>query len=500
MSVPSKMSATPKIQHSLSRILFYEDDDEAINSTVQSDSKRDKYMSDSMSELGQIAILSNSRASLRYQPRRRMTTSPGNARSESFRLVDDKEHLEKEIVDIETTDSGCMATLVKIKGSILGIMAALMFVSSNVVMKKSIHLSPTDHSAIRYTLTFIIMVIICKYNKIKILGPRKFFKLLLIRGFLGSIALMSFYFAILFLTPSDAVTLVHSSIIITAILSRIFLGEKLTLAHFLAVFLTFNGVLFISKPDFIFKRESLENSSSYNMTTNPDESSLESLKPMLGNYLKLFSRSACIFDSSFLKKGIFFALVCATSTSNVYLILKKLTNAKVHWATSIIYVCWAGLPLSIIISILLVYQGSYHKNFDLERDDFPMDIYYSMLSASFSLGGQILLTLAFFYEDATKLAVLRTTDVFFACLLQYFMLGVVIDYLTIIGSCSILLATFTILSFKIMQDRYDDYKVSQQAKNDTGNSNLKAEKDTNENGENSETNTSCCLDLIFFKV
>ena len=88
-----------------------------------------------------------------------------------------------------------------------------------------------------------------------------------------------------------------------------------------------------------------------------------------------------------------------------------------------------------------------------------MDLFYSLFSAVLSLGGQILLTLALIYEDPTKLAVLKTTDVFFACLLQYCLLGIVIDYLAVIGSCSILAATLTILSFRYFQDRYEDHKA-----------------------------------------
>jgi drug/metabolite transporter (DMT)-like permease len=119
-------------------------------------------------------------------------------------------------------------------------------------MKRSIHLSPSDHSLIRYLVSFVVMAIICKYNDLKILGPRSELKLLSLRGLFGSLNVFAVYFSIMFLNPSDATTLVHVSIIITSIISRFFLGEKLTLAHLVAIVLTANGVLFISKPSFLF--------------------------------------------------------------------------------------------------------------------------------------------------------------------------------------------------------------------------------------------------------
>jgi len=200
------------------------------------------------------------------------------------------------------------------------------------------------------------------------------------------------------------------------------------------------------------------------------------------------------FHFYFSNKGIFLALASATCTSSVYFILKKLSNAKVHWACSTIYVCWGGLPLSILLSILSIYQGSYHQKLELELDDLPMDLLYSFFSAFLSLGGQILLTLALIYEDPTKLAVLKTTDVFFACLLQYFLLGIVIDYLAVIGSCSVLAATLTILSFRYFQDRYEDHKANRMAEDDA-----EKLKDSMKENNGSAMN-SCCLEFIFFQI
>ena len=56
----------------------------------------------------------------------------------------------------------------------------------------------------------------------------------------------------LMLTPSDAAALGNTSIIFTAVLARIFLKEQLGVIHFVAITLTITGVIFISKPSFLF--------------------------------------------------------------------------------------------------------------------------------------------------------------------------------------------------------------------------------------------------------
>lgn len=138
----------------------------------------------------------------------------------------------------------------------------------------------------------------------------------------------------------------------------------------------------------------------------------------------------------------------------IFFTLKKLSFKKVHWATCTIYVCIVGMPLSLALSAFLIYKGLFHKNVAQELDQLPMDVYYSALSSMCSLSGQIFLTKALMHEEATKIAIIKTIDVFFACLLQYFLLGVLVDALAVVGSCSILLATITIMVFKILERKY----------------------------------------------
>lgn len=109
---------------------------------------------------------------------------------------------------------------------------------------------------LRYVCTFIVMFTVLKYKNLNILGPKKQFKLLLFRGLIGSFALITVYFAVLFLKPSDQVAISQTSLVITALLARIFLKERLCLGHFVAITLAVIGVLLISKPSFLFDSSS----------------------------------------------------------------------------------------------------------------------------------------------------------------------------------------------------------------------------------------------------
>lgn len=51
-----------------------------------------------------------------------------------------------------------------------------------------------------------------------IMGPRNQLRLLLFRGFCGSIGLITVYFALMFLNPSDVVTLMHGRYLLTVCL------------------------------------------------------------------------------------------------------------------------------------------------------------------------------------------------------------------------------------------------------------------------------------------
>ena len=104
-------------------------------------------------------------------------------------------------------------------------------------------------------------------------------KLLTLRGLIEPIAEYLQYFVLMIIPASDVVALIHSSIIFTAILSRIFLKELLGFPHIFAIILTFFGVALISKPTFLFGTIKYVNvNSTFNQTLNMTEIN-ENVKP-----------------------------------------------------------------------------------------------------------------------------------------------------------------------------------------------------------------------------
>jgi drug/metabolite transporter (DMT)-like permease len=194
--------------------------------------------------------------------------------------------------------------------------------------------------------------------------------------------------------------------------------------------------------------------------------------------------------------GIGFAFLSAIFTSLIFFTLKKLSFKKVHWATCTIFVCWVGLPIAVVLSIFMSFYGGFHQDISKELDDLPMDIFYSVLSSCFSLSGQIFLTKAMLHEEATKIAITKTIDVFFACVLQYVFLGIVADYLAIVGSCSILLATITIMGFKMVSKKYEDMKQQKQLEyeDEAARNSLESKEGPKRPKEN------VCLKFVFIKV
>lgn len=77
-------------------------------------------------------------------------------------------------------------------------------------------------------------------------GGRPF--LLFFRGFMGFVALLAFFYNIAHIPLGDAMTYSKTSPIFTAVFAWMFLNEKLSLKAWLAVFVGFIGILFITQP------------------------------------------------------------------------------------------------------------------------------------------------------------------------------------------------------------------------------------------------------------
>jgi len=72
--------------------------------------------------------------------------------------------------------------------------------------------------------------------------------LLFFRGFMGFVALLAFFYNIAHISLGDAMTYSKTSPIFTAIFAWLFLREKLSVKAWMAVFVGFVGIVFITQP------------------------------------------------------------------------------------------------------------------------------------------------------------------------------------------------------------------------------------------------------------
>ena len=326
-----------------------------------------------------------------------------------------------------------------LKGYLLIIAFSLIVSMNGILLKMSFTLSGADSAAIRYFLQLIVMFIIAKYKKISVFGPPKERRLLTYRGLTGIGGLIFGFFAIKLINPSDLKVINHSNIIFTAILARIFLKEKLTIMHFLTFCLTVIGVLFIAQPKFLFDKHI--QFSALNTTANETDTQIA------------INESSLVADKSLAATlGVTFAILssCAAGISRV--VLKKLCNNKVHFSIATIYAAYYGLPLGLILSLALTLSGITHKEFvEKELKYLPIHLLYTVIASFIGIFAQVLLNLALKYEDATKLGIVKTIDVFFAFILQYFLLNIKVNMFSIFGALSILLGAVLLLLFKIVE-------------------------------------------------
>ena len=452
-------------------------------------------------------------------------------------------HLNKSPKLEKLKDSSCLKRILKFRGYLLGILAAFLLSFSKVILKKAPLLAGSDHTLIRYTIQFLFLFMIIKYKKLKIFGHENHNvrKLLNFRGLIGAMGMIFLHFAITLIAPSDTVAIAHSSVIITSILARLFLKEKFSIAHIFALVLTVAGILLISQPSFLFGGSSKKlnpvfvelkhqhaqlgaylNQSNcsipalnfekfedfmrpaaqkLNLTQYGKNSTCELLlKSKLIEFFKKFNEKKVITASLnyVLYLGIFFALCAAFTTGIVHTTIKKLCIKKVHYSVTIIYASFYGVPISLFISLILYATGVSYRSVE-NVNELLLHILYSVISGLFGLIAQICLNLALKYEEASKIAIIKTTDLIFTFLFQSYLVNIKKDFLNSLGAYLILLGTFLIFAFKFIEKRFN-YSEKTKSTHLPGQNELNAKQIDESSSSKKETSCSDLVKMfIFFK-
>lgn len=386
---------------------------------------------------------------------------------------------------IEKDQANKKVTVLPFKGYLFALLSAVCSAVAAAFIKKAKTFSATDAAIIRYLAQLISMLLIIKSKNLPVLGPKKQRKLLVLRGILGTCGLVFFFFALKLVPPSDCISISHSSLIITSILARFVLKEKLTISHIIALVLTLFGMLFIAKPVSIFGSQvknlptQISNAASFNQTFNSSNQTISTSTEVNS-------------DKIYLILGISFAIGHSFCHGVVQILMKKLSNKNVHFSLVTIYTSYFGIPVSVIISIILVLTGIAHKNFQAEKEYLLLHSFYVLCGAFIGVFTQIAINLAYKHEEASKVAIVRTIDVFFSFIIQYFMLNIVMDVFSIIGSILIVTGTFLVLSMKLLENkiqRDNELNMSEYAEYDEEKNKLKRR----------SGNLSPCIQCIQFK-
>lgn len=174
---------------------------------------------ESLVELGQIAILSSSKATLKYSS---LSNGLNDDLTNSKLIYSKKEqenneqvvHVEYSTDSTEQTRQDSLLDKIKLhvylpfRGYFYGLLSAFCFCLSQILQKRSLFLSGSDHSTIRYLTTFIVMVTFIKYKNLSLMGPKKQFNLILFRGLFGKFIvknLTTLRFKLIFIFSSNSI-------------------------------------------------------------------------------------------------------------------------------------------------------------------------------------------------------------------------------------------------------------------------------------------------------
>ncbi|XP_054454777.1 solute carrier family 35 member G1 isoform X2 [Anoplopoma fimbria] len=230
-------------------------------------------------------------------------------------------------------------------------------------------------SAIRCFFQMLFTMPLLIYHKTGFLGPRDKRIYLVLRGFIGSNAMILLYYAVQQMPLADATVIMFSNPVFTSILAWIFLKERCTIWDLVFTVFTISGVLLIARPPFLFG---------------------EHRRGIEGNYANHI-------------KGTIAAFAGAIGAAFTFVVLRKM-GKSVHYYLSVWYYAVIGFIECIItLSVLGEWKIPYCGR----------DRWILMLIAVLGIAGQTFLTKALQIEKAGPVALMRTIDVVLAFIFQF---------------------------------------------------------------------------------
>lgn len=123
------------------------------------------------------------------------------------------------------------------------LLASFFFALMNVTVKFLPHIPAIEIILFRSVFSFIFSFLILKKQRVPVLGNNK--KLLIMRGVVGSIGLITFFYTLQKIPLASAVTIQYLGPIFTSILGIFIVNEKVRPIQFFYFAIAFSGVLMI---------------------------------------------------------------------------------------------------------------------------------------------------------------------------------------------------------------------------------------------------------------
>ncbi|KAM4526973.1 solute carrier family 35 member G1 isoform 1-T1 [Fundulus diaphanus] len=282
-------------------------------------------------------------------------------------------------------------------GLFYAFLSTVLFSIIALLVKTIEDIHSIEISAIRCFFQMLFVIPLLIYHKIGFLGPRDKRIYLVLRGFLGSNAMILLYYAVQQMPLADATVIMFSNPVFTSLLAWLFLREKCTIWDCVFTLFTLTGVILIARPPFLFGEH---------------PSGIE------GNYTNHVKGTVAAFGG-------------AIGAAFTFVVLRKM-GKSVHYYLSVWYYAVIGLIESLItVSIL----GEWKLPF-CGRDRWIL-----MLIAILGIAGQTFLTKALQLEKAGPVALMRTVDVVLAFFFQFVFFNRAPTWWSLGGALCVVLST-----------------------------------------------------------
>ncbi|XP_070263212.1 solute carrier family 35 member G1-like [Myotis yumanensis] len=270
------------------------------------------------------------------------------------------------------------------------LLSAFLFSVASLLVKKVQGLHAVEISAFRCVFQMLVVIPCLIYRKTGFIGPKDLRIFLILRGVLGSTAMILLYYAFHRTSLADATVVSFSCPVFTSLFACMFLKEKYSLWDVLFPAFAITGVILSVRPPFLFGSNTAETTGSYS------------------DHLK----------------GAFASLGQAVFAASTFVILRKM-GKSVDCFLTIWYYIVAGLLECVIILFVL---GEWRL------PNCGMDRLFLLLIGLFGLGGQVFLTKALQIEKAGLVALMKTMDVVFAFIAQIIFLHDIPTWWTVGGA------------------------------------------------------------------